>query len=124
MLTIMVAATALALGLACAFLMMFRTADPAQLQESRSALLRVGVQIICGNCSGDDDHPVKTYMDRSGSCARCGGNSYLLASAVAANTFVLRQARLLERQIASSHGRVIPFEVPASRASRSEKIAV
>jgi len=123
MLTIMVA-TALALGLACAFLMMFRTSDPAQLQESRSELLRVGVQIICGNCSGDDDHPVKTYMDRSGSCARCGGNSYLLASAVAANSLVLRQARLLERQIASSHGRVIPFEVPASRASRSEKIAV
>jgi len=117
-------ATALALGLACACLMMFRTSDPAQLQQSRSELLRVGVQIICGNCSGDDDHPVKTYMDLSGSCGRCGGNSYLLASAVAANSLVLRQARLLERQIASSHGRVIPFEVPASRASRLEKIAV
>ncbi len=123
MLMIMVA-TALALGLACACLMMFRTSDPAQLQQSRSELLRVGVQIICGNCSGDDNHPVKTYMDLSGSCGRCGGNSYLLASAVAANSLVLRQARLLERQIASSHGRVIPFEVPASRASRSEKIAV
>jgi len=123
MLTIMVA-TAFALGLACAFLMTFRTTDPAQLRQSRAELLRVGVQIICGNCSGDDDHPVKTYMDRSGSCAQCGGNSYLLASAVAANSVVLRQARLLERQIASSHGRVIPFEVPASRASRSEKIAV
>ena len=123
MLMIMVA-TALALGLACACLMMFRTSDPAQLQQSRSELLRVGVQIICGNCSGDDNHPVKTYMDLSGSCGRCGGNSYLLASVVAANSLVLRQARLLERQIASSHGRVIPFEVPASRASRSEKIAV
>ena len=123
MLTIMVA-TAFALGLACAFLMTFRTTDPAQLRQSRAELLRVGVQIICGNCSGDDDHPVKTYMDRSGSCAQCGGNSYLLASAVAANSVVLRQARLLERQIASSHGRVIPFEVPAARASRSEKIAV
>jgi hypothetical protein len=123
MLTIMVA-TAFALGLACAFLIMFRTTDPAQLQQSRAELLRVGVQIICGNCSGDDDHPVKTYMDLSGSCACCGGNSYLLASAVAANSVVLRQARLRERQIASSHGRVIPFEVPASRVSRSERIAV
>jgi hypothetical protein len=123
MLTIMVA-TAFALGLASAFLMTFRTTDPAQLQQSHTELLRVGVQIICGNCSGDDDHPVKTYMDRSGGCSRCGGNSYLLASAVAANSVVLRQARLLERQIASSHGRVIPFEVPGSRASRSEKIAV
>lgn len=123
MLTIMVA-TAFALGLVCAFLMTLRTADPAQLQHSRPELLKVGVQIICGNCSGDGDHPVKTYMDRSGSCALCGGNSYLLASAVAANSIVLRQARLLERQIASSNGRVIPFEVPASRTSRSERIAV
>jgi hypothetical protein len=123
MLTIMVA-TAFALGLACAFLMTFRTADPAQLQHSHAELLRVGVQIICGNCSGEDGHPVKTYMDRSGSCAHCGGNSYLLASAVAANSVVLRQARLLERQIASSNGRVIPFEAHASRGSRSERIAV
>jgi hypothetical protein len=122
MLTSMVA-TAFALGLACAFLMKFRTTDPAQLQHSRAALLTVGVQIICGNCSGDADHPVKTYMDRSGSCAQCGGNSYLLASAVAANSVLLREARLRDRQIASSHGRVIPFEVPVSR-SRSERIAV
>jgi hypothetical protein len=123
MLTIMVA-TAFALGLACAFLMTFRTTDPSQLQQSRAALLTVGVQIICGNCSGEDDHPVKTYIDRSGGCAQCGGNSYLLASAVAANSVVLRAARLRERQIASSHGRVIAFEIPASRATRSERIAV
>lgn len=122
MLTIMVAA-AFTLGLACAFLMRFRTADPAQLQQSRAALLTVGVQIICGNCSGDEDHPVKTYMDRSGSCAKCGGTSYLLASALAANSVMLREARLRDRQIAASHGRVIPFEVPVSR-SRSERIAV
>lgn len=122
MLTIMVA-VAFTLGLACAFLMRFRTADPAQLQQSRAALLTVGVQIICGNCSGDEDHPVKTYMDRSGSCAKCGGTSYLLASALAANSVMLREARLRDRQIAASHGRVIPFEVPVSR-SRSERIAV
>ena len=122
MLTMMVA-VAFSLGLACAFLMRFRNADPAQLQQSRAALLTVGVQIICGNCSGDEDHPVKTYMDRSGSCAKCGGASYLLASAVAANSVMLREARLRDMQIAASHGRVIPFEVPVSR-SRSERIAV
>jgi hypothetical protein len=122
MLTIMVA-VAFTLGLACAFLMRFRTADPNQLQQSRAALLTVGVQIICGNCSGDEAHPAKTYMDRSGSCANCGGTSYLLASALAANSVMLREARLRDRQIAASHGRVIPFEVPVSR-SRSERIAV
>ena len=122
MLTIMVA-VAFALGLACAFLMRFRTADPSQLQQSRASLLTVGVQIICGNCSGDEDHPVKTYMDRAGNCAQCGGASYLLASSVAANSVIMREARLRDSQIAASHGRVIPFEVPGSR-SRSERIAV
>ena len=122
MLTIMVAVS-FTLGLVCAFLMRFKTADPSQLQQSRASLLTVGVQIICGNCSGEGNHPVKTYIDRSGRCAQCGGTSYLLASAVAANSVILREARLRDRQIAASHGRVIPFEVPVSRRG-SERIAV
>lgn len=122
MLTIMVAVS-FTLGLVCAFLMRFKTADPSQLQQSRASLLTVGVQIICGNCSGEGVHPVKTYIDRSGRCAQCGGTSYLLASAVAANSVILREARLRDRQIAASHGRVIPFEVPVSRRG-SERIAV
>ena len=123
MLTIVVA-TVIALSLACAVLLKSRTTDPAQLDQPRPGLLTIGVQIICGDCSGEGEHAIKTYMNRYGSCSQCGGASYLLASAVAANSVMARAARLREAQIASSRGRVIPFEVPGSRTSRSEKIAV
>ena len=123
MLTISVA-TLIALGLACVVLMKSRVTDSAQLDQPRPALLTIGVQIICGDCSGEDEHPIKTYLNRYGSCSQCGGKSYLLASAVAINSLLARAARLREAQIASSHGRVLPFEVPGSRTSRSERIAV
>lgn len=123
MLTIMVI-TMIALGLAGLVLMKSRTNDPAQLDQPRPGLLTIGVQILCGNCSGYDERPIKTYLSRSGSCAQCGSSSYLLASAVGVNIALLRAGRLRDAQIISSHGRVIPFEMPGSRASRSERIAV
>lgn len=123
MLTIIVA-TGIALALACIVLMMTRTTDPAQLSQPRPALLTIGVQIICGNCSGEDKLPVKTYLDRFGSCSQCGGRSYLLASALAANAAISRGARVRDAYIASGAGRVIPFELPGSRPSRSERVAV
>jgi len=123
MLTIIVA-TGIALGLACIVLMRSRIPDSAQLSQPHAGMLAIGVQIICGNCSGEDLRPVKTYLDQSGNCAHCGGSSYLLASAVGAHIGFLRAARSRDAHIGSSHGRVIPFEVPASRGSRSEKIAV
>lgn len=123
MLTIFVG-TVIALSLACVVLMKSRAADSAQLDQPRPGLLTIGVQIICGDCSGEDEHPIKTYMNRYGSCSQCGGASYLLASAVAASSVLLRATRLREAQIASSHGRVLPFEAPGSRASRPERIAV
>jgi hypothetical protein len=123
MLTIMVA-TMIALGLASIVLMKGRTTDPAQLNQPRHGLLTIGVQIICGNCSGYDDRPIKTYMDCSGNCSQCGGTSYLLASSVGVNIALLRADRLRDAQIVSSNGRVIPFEMPGSRATRSDRIAV
>ena len=123
MLTIIVA-TVIALGVACVVLLKSRVADPTQLTQPRPSLMTLGVQIICGDCSGEDQQPVKTYLNRYGSCSECGGDSYLLASAVAMNTLFARTARVREAQIASSHGRVLPFEAPAARTSRSEKIAV
>ncbi len=123
MLTIIVA-TVIALSLACVVLMKSRVTDPAQLDQPRPALLTIGVQIICGDCSGEAEHPFKTYMNRYGSCSQCGGNSYLLASAIAINSLLARATRLREAQIASSHGRVLPFEALGSRTSRSERIAV
>lgn len=121
MLTIIVA-TAITISLACIVLMKAR--DPAQLNQPRPALLTIGVQIICGNCAGEEALPVKTYLDRFGNCSHCGGRSYLLASAVAVNSAASRPARMREARFPSSGGRVIPFELPGSRASRPERIAV
>jgi hypothetical protein len=123
MLTISVA-TLIALGLACVVLMKGRVTDSAQLDQPRPALLTMGVQIICGDCSGEGEHPIKTYINRHGSCCQCGGKSYLLASAVAMNSLIARAARQREAHIASSHGRILPFELPGSRTVRSDKIAV
>ena len=123
MLTIIVA-TVIAISLAGVVLMKSRVTDSAQLNQPRPSLLTVGVQIICGDCSGEEGQPIKTYINRHGSCSQCGGNSYLLASALAMNILLARAARVREAQIASSHGRVLPFEVAGSRPTRSEKIAV
>ena len=123
MVTIIVA-TMIALSLACLVLMKSRTTDSTQLVQPRPALLTMGVQIICGDCCGEGEHAFKTYLNQYGGCSQCGGNSYLLASAVAFNSLLARAVRTREAQIASSHGRILPFEVPGSRASRSEKIAV
>lgn len=124
MLTVMVV-TMIAIGLASVVLMKSRTDDPAQLNQPRPRMLTVGIQIICGDCSGDDERPVKTYLDRTGNCSHCGGSSYLLASAVGVNVALLRADRLRSPQIASSNGRVIPFEIPTSRVKRAEdRIAV
>src|SRR5260370_13191884 len=117
-------ATAIALGLASIVLLKSRPADPEQLIQPRAPLMTVGVQIICGNCSGEGERPVKTYLNQYGNCAQCSGRSYVLASSVAAYSLVARAARLREAQIASTHGRVLPFEAPGSRAVRSERIAV
>jgi hypothetical protein len=123
MLTIMVAIT-IALSLACIVLMKARPADPTQLSQPRPALLTMGVQIVCGNCAGDEWQPVKTYLDIFGNCSQCGGRSYLLASAVAAGGALARASRARDLQIASGLGRVLPFELPATRPSRSERVAV
>jgi hypothetical protein len=84
----------------------------------------LGVQIICGDCSGESYRPNRTYLDLNGHCARCGGSSYLLASIVASYRAQARAQRLREVHSGSSRGRVIPFESPVARASRSKRIAV
>jgi hypothetical protein len=48
--------------------------------QPRADLPVIGVQIICGDCSGEDVLPIKTYMDRRGRCETCGSKSYILAS--------------------------------------------
>lgn len=56
--------------------------DPNQLASRRANRVTLGVLIVCGDCSTDEQRPVKTYLDRSGHCEQCGGSSYMLASAI------------------------------------------
>lgn len=114
----------IALGFALVVFLLSRTTDPDQLYQPRAEPLMMGVPIICGDCAGEGRLPARTYLDRSGHCARCGGHSYLLASIVCAHRAQARAERLSEEQSRSGHGRVIPFQAPSPQKSRSSKIAV
>ena len=69
--------------LATAYRMWSHFDDPQELQGRRGEMLRLGIQIICGDCCGDSDRPVKTYLDQLGKCGQCGGRAYVLASVCA-----------------------------------------
>ena len=119
---IIVVGTVIALALTYLILTKTKQTDPNKLNEKRYAPVTVGVQIICGDCAGDNPIPVKTYLDHSGNCTQCGGASFLLASSLGLHAEHARLMRVAELAGASSGRRVIPFEAP-QRASRSEKIA-
>ena len=122
---IIITATIIVFALTTLILMKSHKTDPAQLNEPRPSLLTMGVQIICGDCSGDESRPLKTYLDRHGNCSQCGGHSYILASSRALYAQQIMAERRLESEATAGSGRVIPFEVPyGSRGARTEKIAV
>ena len=87
-------------------------ADSSKLSEPRHGLLAVGVQIICGNCSGDGDRAVKTYLSRAGNCAQCGGTSYILASDLAWRAHIPAAIRRQGYEAVTAGGRVLPFNLP------------
>ena len=62
------------------FVLRSHSTDSSQLTEPRSTVVTLGVQIICGNCAGEEGPPSKTYLDRFSNCAQCGGDSYILAA--------------------------------------------
>lgn len=78
----------------------------SRLTESRPTMQTIGVQIICGDCSGDDDRPLKTYLGRDGLCGQCGGRSYILASARFSQAQQVMMARLLEYESLSEDPRL------------------
>ena len=122
---IIIAATLIVFALTTLILLKSHKTDPAQLSEPRTSLLTMGVQIICGDCSGEESRPLKTYLDRHGNCSQCGGHSYILAASRALYAQQLIAQRRLESEAAATSGRVIPFEVPyGARGARTEKIAV
>lgn len=123
----LIIAPAMAIGLALTYVVMrrFRVEDPAQLSEPRTAIPTMGVQIVCGDCAGDEFRPLKTYLDRHGKCERCGGHSYLLAANLAINVVRARFPHPAGYETVPGNGRVIPFEAPlGSRNTRTDKIAV
>ena len=84
--------------------------NSSQLAEPRSTLVTAGIQIICGDCSGEEDLPKKTYLDRYGNCSQCGGHSYILA----ANRLIYAQQliamRLSQYQDASDKRPTVPID--------------
>jgi hypothetical protein len=90
---------------------------PFQLAEPRPSMLMVGIQIICGDCSGEQETPRRTFLGRNGRCEQCSGNSYVLASRLVAPATIARTPWFGNR-------RVLPFDTPAIRAARKPKIAV
>ncbi|HJQ70535.1 MAG TPA: hypothetical protein VKA70_16275 [Blastocatellia bacterium] len=122
---IIIAATLIVFALTTLILLKSHKTDSAQLSEPRTSLITMGVQIICGDCSGDESRPLKTYLDRHGNCSQCGGHSYILAASRALYAQQIIAERRLESEAAASSGRVIPFEMPyGARGARTEKIAV
>jgi hypothetical protein len=82
------------------------------LSEPHDGIVRIGIQIICGDCSGDADRPIKTYLDLHGNCARCGGRSYILASSLNASAMQLATGGLSKRE--STKGDAFPRPVGAT----------
>ena len=87
-----------------------RQPHPEVLTEPRTALPILGVQIICGDCSGDEHFPIKTHLDRLGRCDQCGGQSFILASNRAAYAKRLIATRLSANEASTKRARVLAFE--------------
>src|SRR5215470_18831493 len=90
-----------------------------QLRGGRTPLLKVGVQIICGDCSGDYEKPRRTYLDLLGRCEDCGGTSYVLASTLATGVSHFNQQSQVATAGLVPGGRILPFHSHASKKSTS-----
>ncbi len=112
----------LALAIAAFTMYKFSYRRDADLVEARPSLPTLGIQIICGDCSGDGDIPAKTYMDRVGKCNQCGGTSFVVAATRAIYAFPQMHARLQESTKASI-GQLLVFESPESVEKRVPRVA-
>jgi hypothetical protein len=74
------------------------------------SILTVGIQIICGDCSGNDYFPRKTFLDRNGACAQCGGRSYILASTRYSQAQRIMMAHLSNHENAPDGASLKPVE--------------
>ena len=93
------------------------------VHSERAPLHYSAVQIVCGDCAGDNVIPARTFVNRHGFCDSCGGTSYVLASIRGAYLVGLLGRHNAELSEVSTEGRVLPFE-PRSSAAAPERIAV
>ena len=49
-------------------------------QVTPRLISRLRVLIVCGDCAGDRANPRKTLMAANGTCADCGGRSFVVAA--------------------------------------------
>ena len=91
----------------------------------RATLHYSAIAIICGNCSGEERIPLKTFMNRHGACEVCGGDSYILASHRGAylRGLIPGYTANVAAATADGDGVVVPFE-PRQRPASPEKVAV
>lgn len=96
----------------------------AELSERRTAMATIGIQIVCADCSGERQAPIKTSLSRSGSCDHCGGHSFILASDTAMLALRTRIADSPSRGTLPEGRRVLHFEPRISRPSMTGQIAI
>jgi hypothetical protein len=95
------------------------------LAEPRNLIKLVGVQIICGDCAGEDEVPAKTFLNAQDKCARCGGNSYVLASAFESTVMLFNALQIFEAAARDTTAKVVSIEDHiAARVEMNQKIAV
>ncbi len=113
----------LALALAC-LVLRYSKPNASRLSERHERLM-VAVQIICGDCSGDDARPLRTCLDSTGrKCEQCGGTSYTLASSLAVKTGHRFAAGFTGTAKGQRSARVLSFEgARANGDLRSAKLA-
>jgi hypothetical protein len=123
---IVLSVTTLVLLTACIFTYKKYKETTMQLFEPRGLVKTSVVQIICGDCSGESEIPVRTFLSDHGNCLKCGGYSYVLASTLAANSMIHQlEKRLFENETKLPvGGSVISLEQHlAARAGRVTKLA-
>jgi hypothetical protein len=131
--TLSIALSVFALTAVCLFMWKKNNDNSDQLLDSRAYLKTLGVQIICGNCAGEGELPVRTFLDIHGTCSQCAGTSYVPASTIGVYTLLAKQAQMYGNQsplyematsLDSNNGRVVSLKDHlATRGERVEKLA-
>lgn len=103
-----------------------REALQVRRQQERRALTRsLPVQIICGDCMGDEHSPRRTFLGIYERCSRCGGSSYVLASALASNVRLHHLVEASWRNDETNSAQVLSMEDHlTNREDRKRQIAV